>query len=41
MCCASLLETVTEKSAVVVLLAQIEQNQIGLEDNLGTERKLL
>jgi len=32
---------VTEKSAVVVLLAQIEQNQIGLEDNLGTERKLL
>jgi len=31
MCCASLLETVTEKSADALLLGQIRQNQIGLE----------
>ena len=36
MCCASLLETVTEQSAVTVLLAQIKQNQMGLEE-LGNE----
>jgi hypothetical protein len=34
MCCASLLETVTEKSADAVLLVQLKQNQIVLE---GTE----
>jgi hypothetical protein len=33
MCCASLLETVTEQSADAVLLVQIKQNQIGLEGN--------
>jgi hypothetical protein len=31
MCCASLPETVTEKSAVAVLLVQMKQNQTGLE----------
>ena len=31
MCCASLLETVTEQSADAVLLVQIKQSQIGLE----------
>ena len=37
--CASLLETVTEKSATAALLAQIKQNQIGLERN-SVMRKL-
>jgi hypothetical protein len=38
MCCASLLETVTEESAVAVLLAQITQNQIGLEGTQPCEK---
>ena len=35
MCCASLLETVTEQSAKAALLVQIQQNQIGLEGKLS------
>ena len=38
MCCASLLETVTEKSAKAALLAQIQHNQIGLERSSLTRK---
>src|SRR6266513_635603 len=40
MCCASLLETVTEKSATAALLVQIQQNQTRLERN-STMRKII
>src|SRR5579864_3267669 len=40
MCCASLLETVRDKSAVAVLLAQLTQNQMGLERN-SVMRKII